>query len=70
MSLFSNFLYSLADDLQLHMSDPSGKISELHHSMQSCICDVKAWETANMLKLNDNLTEFMPGHLQMNHASP
>ena len=27
--------------------------------MQSCICDVKAWTTANMLKLNDNKTELM-----------
>ena len=29
------------------------------HSMQSCISDVKAWATANMLKLNDNKTELM-----------
>ena len=27
--------------------------------MQTCICDVKAWATANMLKLNDNKTELM-----------
>ena len=27
--------------------------------MQSCICDVKARATANMLKLNDNKTELM-----------
>ena len=27
--------------------------------MQSCICDVKAWATANMLRLNDNKTELM-----------
>ena len=27
--------------------------------MQSCIGDVKAWATANMLKLNDNKTELM-----------
>ena len=27
--------------------------------MQSCISDVKAWATANMLKINDNKTELM-----------
>ena len=27
--------------------------------MQSCICDVKAWATADMLKLNDSKTELM-----------
>ena len=41
------------------MSAPPDIISELLHSMQSCISDVKAWATANMLKLNDNKTEFM-----------
>ena len=51
--------HSFADDLQLHMSAPPDKISELLHYMQSCIRDVKAWATANMLKLNDNKTERM-----------
>ena len=51
--------HSFADDLQLQMSAPPDKISELLHSMQSCISDVKAWATANMLKLNDNKTELM-----------
>ena len=41
------------------MSSPADRISELLHSMQSCISDVKAWATANMLKLNDNKTELM-----------
>ena len=41
------------------MSAPPDRISELLHSMQSCISDVKAWPTANMLKLNDNKTELM-----------
>ena len=41
------------------MSAPPDRISELLHSMQSCIRDVKAWATANMLKLNDNKTELM-----------
>ena len=51
--------HSFADDLQLQMSAPSDRISELLHSIQSCICDVKAWATANMLKLNDDKTELM-----------
>ena len=41
------------------MSAPPDSISELLHSMKSCICDVKAWATANMLNLNDNNTELM-----------
>ena len=51
--------HSFADDLQLQMSAPPDRISELLHSMQSCICDVKVWATANMLKLNDSKTELM-----------
>ena len=51
--------HSFADDLQLQMSDPPDRISELHHTIQSCIGDVKAWATANMLKLNDYKTELM-----------
>ena len=50
---------SFADDLQLQMSAPPSKISELLHSMQSCISDDKVWATANMLRLNDNKTELM-----------
>ena len=49
--------HSFADDIQLQMSAPPDRISELLHSMQSCICYVKAWATANMLRLNDNKTE-------------
>ena len=51
--------HSFADDIQLQMSAPLDRISELLHSMRSCICDVKAWATANMLRLNDNNTELM-----------
>ena len=51
--------HSFADDLQLQMSAPPDRMSELLHSMQSCISDVKAWATANVLKLNDNKTELM-----------
>ena len=43
--------HSFADDIQLQMSAPPDRISELHHSMQSCISYVKAWTTANMLRL-------------------
>ena len=48
--------HSFADDLQLQMPALTDRISELLHSMQSCINDVKAWATVNMLKLNDNKT--------------
>ena len=39
------------------MSAPPDKISELLHSMLSCMSDVKAWAIVNMLTLNDNQTE-------------
>ena len=51
--------HSFADDLQLQMSAPHDRISELLHSIQSCISDAKAWATANMHELNDNKTELM-----------
>ena len=51
--------HSFADDIQLQMSAHPDRISELLHSMQSCISDVKAWATAHMLKLNDNKTELI-----------
>ena len=51
--------HSFADDLQLQMSSPQDRIYELLHSMQSCISDVKAWATANILKLDDKKTELM-----------
>ena len=51
--------HSFADDSQLQMCAPPDGISELLHSMQSCTSDVKAWATANMLKLNDSKTELI-----------
>ena len=51
--------HSFADDIQLQMSAPSEKISELLHSMQSCIRDVKVLATANMPKLKENKTKLM-----------
>ena len=51
--------HSFADDLQLQMSAPPDKISELLHSMQSCISDVKSWATTNMCTFDDK-TELMP----------
>ena len=51
--------HSFADDSQLQMSAPPDGISDLLHSMQSCISNVNVWATVNMLKLNDSKTEFM-----------
>ena len=41
------------------MSAPHDRLSELLHSLQSCIGYVKDWATANMLMLYDNKTELM-----------
>ena len=43
--------HSLADDIKLQMSAPPDKISELHHSMQSCISDVKLVQLRTCLNL-------------------
>ena len=51
--------HSFADDLQLQMSAPPDNISELLHSIQSCISDVKTWATANMPKFTDDKTKLM-----------
>ena len=51
--------HSFADDLQLQMSAPPDRISELLLSIQSYIGYVKAWATANVLRLNVNKTELM-----------
>ena len=59
IDLHSIIHHSNADDLELQMSAPPNEISELLHSMKSCMCDVKAWATVNMLKLNDNKTELI-----------
>ena len=56
---YSIIHHSFSDDLQLQMSAPPDRKSELLHSIQSCISDVKAWATVNMLKLNDNKKELM-----------
>ena len=41
------------------MTASKDNISELLHSVQPCINDVKAWATMKMLKLNDNETDLM-----------
>ena len=51
--------HSFADDIQLQMSALPDEISELLLSMQSCVGDVNAWATANMLILNDDKNELM-----------
>ena len=48
--------HSFDDDIQLQITAAPDRISELLHSIQSCISDVKAWANANMLILNDNKT--------------
>ena len=54
---YSIIHHSFADDLQLQMSAPPDRISELLCSMQLCLRDVKAWVTVSMLRLNDNKAE-------------
>ena len=51
-----------ADDTELYFSfKPNDSTSEAAalSSMQNCIADIKIWMTKNMLKLNDEKTEFI-----------
>jgi hypothetical protein len=66
-----NLQYHLyADDIQLYipfiMNDPQSLTSALSR-LSSCISDIKSWMTLNMLKLNEEKTEFViacPDHLK------
>ena len=51
--------HSFFYDIPLQMFAHSDNIFMLLPSMQSCAIDVKAWEIANMLRLNDNKTELV-----------
>ena len=58
--------HSFADDLQLQMSAPPDRISELLNSIQTYIGDVKAWASANMLVrlFADDCLLYRPIHSQ------
>ena len=51
--------HSINDDLQIQMSAPPDRISEILHVVLTCISDVKAWATENMPTLNDNKIDLM-----------
>ena len=69
LSTHTIILHSFADDLQLQMSAPPDKMSELLHSMQLCMSDVKAWASENMPRLNDVNKTHVCYH-KKNYASP
>ena len=45
--------------MRLQMCAPPDKISNLFHSMQPSMSDIKAFAAADMLRPNDNETYFM-----------
>ena len=51
--------HSFADDFQLHMSAHLDNISDLLHSLKSCISDTMACTTASKLMPNDKKTGLM-----------
>ena len=63
--------HSFADDIQLQMSASPDKTSKLVNSVHSCICYIKAWATANMLRrkrtehLHSLLTPITVGNAQI-----
>ena len=48
-----------ADDTQLYLSIEPTNLSDLIHSFENCIHDVKNWMLHNKLKLNDEKTEII-----------
>ena len=48
-----------ADDIQLYLSTDSSQFASARSSLERCILDVRAWMSANILKLNDSKTEFL-----------
>ena len=51
--------HSFADDIQLQMSATPDEVSELLHSIPSCIYDVEDLAIANMLEFNEKNKELM-----------
>ena len=48
-----------ADDCQLYVSFEHENRLGIVGKMESLICDIKTWMTKNMVKLNDDKTEFL-----------
>ena len=48
-----------ADDIQLYLSTDPSQFASARSSLERCILDVRAWMSANKLKLNDSKTEFL-----------
>ena len=48
-----------ADGIQLYLSTDPSQFASARSSLERCILDVRAWMTANKLKLNDSKTEFL-----------
>ena len=51
-----------ADDQQLYLSfrpSNAGALEQCIEQLQGCIADIRKWMSANMLKLNDEKTEFI-----------
>ena len=51
-----------ADDVQIYCSfDPrnTASLNEARSKLENCVCELSRWLTSNMLKLNENKTEFL-----------
>ena len=50
-----------ADDTQLYLSFQIGNLNQSRIKVESCIVAIKQWMSDNMLKLNDDKTQFLVG---------
>ena len=59
MESYDVLYHICADDTQLYLSFKIGNLNQSRIKVESCIVAIKQWMADNMLKLNDDKTEFL-----------